>query len=56
MTVDWGHAVQIGGFGFGFVFAVLIILALAIWLSGLLIHKISAGRAEATTNNKKKGD
>jgi len=56
MTVDWGHAAQIGGFGFGFVFAVLVILALAIWLSGLLIHKISAGRAEATNNNKKKGD
>jgi len=56
MTVDWGHAAQIGGFGFGFVFAVLILLALAIWLSGLLIHKISAGRAEATNNNKKKGD
>jgi len=56
MAVDWGQAAQIGGFGFSFVFVVLILLALAIWLSGLLIHKISAGKAEATNDNKKKGD
>jgi len=55
MAVDWGFAGQIGGIGFGVVFAVLIILALAIWLTGLVLSKISTTKAE-TGDNKKKGD
>jgi Na+-transporting methylmalonyl-CoA/oxaloacetate decarboxylase gamma subunit len=54
MGVDWGFAGQIGGFGFGLVFLVLIILALAIWLTGLILSKITAGTGE--TSNKEKGD
>jgi len=54
MGVDWGFAGQIGGFGFGLVFVVLIILALAIWLVGLILSKITAGKGEA--GDKKKGD
>lgn len=54
MGVDWGFAGQIGGFGVGLVFVVLIILALAIWLTGLILSKITAGKGEAS--NKKKGD
>jgi len=54
MEVDWGFAGQIGGIGFGLVFAVLIILALAIWLTGLVLSKIGAGKTEA--GSKKKGD
>ena len=54
MAVDWGFAGQIGGFGFGLVFVVLIILALAIWLVGMVLSKIGAGKTEA--GDKKKGD
>ena len=54
MAVDWGFAGQVGGFGFGLVFAVLIILALAIWLVGLVLRRIGAGKDEA--EEKKKGD
>ena len=56
MGVDWtwAQAGQIGGFGFGLVFGVLIILALVIWLTGLILSKITAGKGEAS--NKKKGD
>ncbi len=54
MAVDWGFAGQIGGIGFGLVFAVLIILALAIWLTGRVLSKISASKAEAS--DRKKGD
>ena len=53
MAVDWGFAWQIGGIGFGLVFAVLIILALTIWLTGLILGKLGAGKAEA--GDKKKG-
>ncbi len=54
MLVDWGFAGQIGGLGFGLVFVVLIILAVAIWLTGIVLRKISTGKGEAS--DKKKGD
>jgi len=54
MEVPWGQAAQIGGVGFGTVFALLIILAIIIWLTGLVLGKISASRSE--TNSQKKGD
>lgn len=54
MEVPWGQAVQVGGVGFGTVFALLIILAVVIWLTGLVLTKISAGKSEADI--KKKGD
>ena len=54
MAVDWGFAGQIGGVGFGLVFLVLIILAVVIWLVGLILSKIGAGKAEA--EDKEKGD
>jgi len=54
MVIDWGFAGQIGGFGFGLVFAVLIILAIVIWLVGLILSKIGAGKAEA--EDKEKGE
>ena len=53
MAVDWGLAGRIGGVGFGIVFAVLIILAVVIWLTGLVISKISTSKGEA--NDSKKG-
>ncbi|MEE8418802.1 MAG: OadG family protein [Dehalococcoidales bacterium] len=52
MAIDWGFAWQIGGVGFGVVFMVLIILGLAIWLTGLIIGKIEAGKEEAGNNEK----
>ena len=54
MEVPWGQAAEIGVVGFGTVFALLIILAIIIWLTGLVLGKISAGKSE--TNSKKKGD
>jgi len=54
MEVPWGEALQVGGIGFGTVFALLIILAVVIWLTGLVLGKISAGKSE--TDSKKKGD
>ena len=46
MSVPWEQAVQVGGVGFGMVFALLIILAVVIWLTGLILNKISAVRDE----------
>ncbi len=54
MEVPWGQAVQVGGVGFGMVFVLLVILAVIIWLTGLVLSKISVGKGEADT--KKKGD
>ena len=54
MAVDWGFAWQVGGVGFGVVFALLILLAIIIWLVGLILNKVSAGKAE--TDVKKEGD
>ena len=54
MGVPWGQAVQVGGVGFGMVFILLIILAIVIWLTGLVLNKISAAKSE--TSNEKKGE
>ncbi len=54
MEVPWGEAAQIGGVGFGTVFALLIILAIVIWLTGLVLNKVSPSKSE--TDSKKKGD
>ena len=51
---DWGFAWQVGAVGFGVVFAILIILGVIIWLVGLILNKIGAGKVEADV--KKKGD
>ena len=52
MAVDWAQAWQIGGIGFGLVFTVLVILALVMWLTGILLRKIGAGRDEAGDKNR----
>jgi len=54
MGVPWGQAVQVGGVGFGMVFLLLVILAVVIWLTGLVLAKMSVGKSQADT--KKKGD
>lgn len=54
MGVPWGQAVQVGGVGFGMVFLLLVILAVVIWLTGLVLTKMSTSKSEADT--KKKGD
>jgi Na+-transporting methylmalonyl-CoA/oxaloacetate decarboxylase gamma subunit len=54
MAVDWGFAGQVGGIGFGAVFVLLIILGVVIWLVGLILNKIGAGKSE--TSEKGKGD
>ncbi len=54
MAIDWAQAWQIGGIGFGLVFSVLVILALTMWLTGVLLRKIDAGRGEA--GDKDRGD
>lgn len=54
MEVPWGEAAQIGGIGFATVFALLVVLAIIIWLTGLVLGKISTGKSEA--ESKKKGD
>ena len=53
MEVSWGQALQVGGVGFGMVFALLVILAIVIWLTGLVLSKVSSGKGE--TGDKKKG-
>ena len=53
MAIDWGFAGQVGGVGFGMVFALLVILAVVIWLTGLLVNKISTDRNK--TDSTKKG-
>ncbi|MFC1934276.1 OadG family protein [Chloroflexota bacterium] len=52
MAVDWGFAGQVGGAGFGIVFIVLVILAVAIWLVGIVLRKIGAGKEETSDNKK----
>ena len=54
MGIDWGFAGQVSGIGFGLVFGLLIILAIVIWLTGLVLSKISVDKGEV--NTKKKGD
>ena len=51
----WGQAGQIGGVGFGLVFAVLIVLVVAVWLTGLIVRRLVAGKKEAGAE-KEKGD
>ncbi len=53
MGIDWAFAAQVGGVGFGMVFALLIILSVVIWLTGLVLTKISIGKGE--TGDKEKG-
>jgi len=53
MGVDWGQAFHIGGAGFGTVFLVLIILAGAISLVGLAVKRISRGKGEANSAQRK---
>ena len=53
MGIDWGFAGQVGGVGFGMVFALLIILAVVIWLTGLMVSKISSDKNK--TDNTKRG-
>ena len=54
MEIPWGQAIQVGGIGFGTVFVLLIILAFVIWLTGLVLNKISTGKSE--TREEKKGE
>jgi len=54
MEILWGQAIQVGGVGFGMVFALLIILAIVVWLTGLVLGKISPSKSE--TGEGKKGD
>jgi Na+-transporting methylmalonyl-CoA/oxaloacetate decarboxylase gamma subunit len=37
--VDWGQALQVGGFGFLTVFVVLGILSLVMWLVSMIMNK-----------------
>ena len=52
MEVSWGQALQVGGVGFGMVFALLVILAIVIWLTGVVLSKISSDKGEAGDNKK----
>jgi Na+-transporting methylmalonyl-CoA/oxaloacetate decarboxylase gamma subunit len=56
MGIDWGFAGQIGGFGFGLVFGVLIVLALAIWLTGLILSRMTASKGEVSDKEKEDKD
>ena len=52
MGIDWGFAGQVGGIGFGMVFALLVILAVVIWLTGVVLNKISIRKSETGDENK----
>ena len=54
MEIPWGQAIQVGGIGFGMVFVLLVILAVEIWLTGLVLNKISTSKSEAS--DEKKGE
>ena len=53
MGVDWGFAGQVGGVGFGMVFVLLVILAVVIWITGLVVNKMSTDKNK--TDDTKKG-
>jgi len=53
MGVDWGQAFHIGGAGFGTVFLVLIILAGVVSLIALAVKRISRGKGEANSAQRK---
>ena len=52
MAIDWSLAGQIGGVGFGYVFGLLLLLAIVIWLTGLIISKISTSKDESGETKK----
>jgi len=52
MGIDWGFAGQVGVVGFGMVFALLIILAVVIWLTGLILNKVSTDKNKTDTTQK----
>jgi len=52
IAVNWGEAWQIGGDGFGLVFIILIILAVVIWLTGLVLNRISPTEHKTEQNKK----
>lgn len=52
MIIDWGFAGQVGAAGFGMVFALLIILAMVIWLTGIILNRVSAGKNKTDTMKK----
>ena len=53
MGVDWGFAGQVGGMGFGMVFFLLVILGLVIWLTGIVVGRLTA--AKNKNDDKKEG-
>jgi Na+-transporting methylmalonyl-CoA/oxaloacetate decarboxylase gamma subunit len=53
MGIDWGFAGQVGTAGFGMVFVLLIILAVVIWLTGMILNKVSTSKSK--TDNTQKG-
>ena len=46
MGIDWGFAGQVGGVGFIMVFALLVVLAIVIWLTGLVVNKLSTDKSK----------
>ena len=52
MVIDWGFAGQVGAAGFGMVFVLLIILAIVIWLTGLILNKVSTDKSKTDTTQK----
>ncbi len=52
MGIDWGFAGQVGAVGFGMVFFLLILLAVVIWLTGLILNKVSTDKNKTDTTQK----
>ena len=52
MGVDWGFAGQVGAAGFGMVFFLLVLLAIVIWLTGLILNKVSADKNKTDDTQK----
>ena len=50
--IEWDKVAEIAGGGFGMTFFVLIALSLIVWITGLVLKRISRGKKEGDTETK----
>ena len=52
MGIDWGFAGLVGAAGFSMVFVLLVILAIVIWLTGVILNKVSTDKNKTDITQK----
>ena len=55
IAVDWGEALRVAGVGFGMVIGILAVLGIAVWITGILLHKIGSKSEEESSQQKTGG-